>query len=215
MRPKQSQECTLSGSLSWSQDTPLQGFPLPSRSALSIFQTTVTPAEWRMSHTLECSRVWICRKHEGPKEDGNPAGVLRHVHAPTAGSSEPKLTVRRQTKGIGAFCSPLLATHFSTQRHWSFHFLVSTGLAVTNVISLATVFRGRRQDGKCIQDFARLRLPLPTHFCYRGDGRCGDGARRPGRRREQQVSPTDGHACGAPHRYMGTDLRRNRSHAWR
>ncbi|KAI0052084.1 MFS general substrate transporter [Auriscalpium vulgare] len=48
--------------------------------------------------------------------------------------------------GLGAFCAPLAATHFATQKHWSFHYLISLGLAVSNTALLSAVFRLRTQD---------------------------------------------------------------------
>jgi len=48
--------------------------------------------------------------------------------------------------GAGALSSPLLATQFAQMRHWSFHYLVSLGLALSNVIILTLTFRGRTLD---------------------------------------------------------------------
>lgn len=44
--------------------------------------------------------------------------------------------------------SPLIATQFSHIHHWSFHFLVSLGIAISNTIVLCVVFRFKSQDGK-------------------------------------------------------------------
>lgn len=49
--------------------------------------------------------------------------------------------------GIGAFAAPLAATYFSTAPHWTYHYIISLGIAVTNSIILAIVFKGRTQDG--------------------------------------------------------------------
>jgi fucose permease len=62
--------------------------------------------------------------------------------------SRPRMGVLHSIYGVGALCSPLLATHFATQKYWSFHYLVSTGLSVTNVVCLLTVFRLRRLNGE-------------------------------------------------------------------
>ncbi|KAI0918522.1 hypothetical protein AcW1_009604 [Taiwanofungus camphoratus] len=48
--------------------------------------------------------------------------------------------------GLGAFAAPLVATYFSTNRHWSFQYLISASIAVINTIILAAVFRFRNQD---------------------------------------------------------------------
>ncbi|KIY52502.1 hypothetical protein FISHEDRAFT_63830 [Fistulina hepatica ATCC 64428] len=47
---------------------------------------------------------------------------------------------------FGAFCFPFAATHFSASKHWSFHWIISTGHAFTNCLALLIVFRGERQD---------------------------------------------------------------------
>ena len=52
--------------------------------------------------------------------------------------------------GLGAFASPLVATQFAQLPRWSFHFLVSLGVAVSNTILLIVVFKLQRQDGTYI-----------------------------------------------------------------
>ena len=59
------------------------------------------------------------------------------------------------TPGIGAFTSPLVATQLVATRHWSFQFLITGCIAVTNIISLLAVFRLRTQDGSS-----------RTHVCF-------------------------------------------------
>lgn len=49
--------------------------------------------------------------------------------------------------GLGAFASPLVATQFAQMKHWSFHYLCSLGIAVSNVVCIALVFRLKDQDG--------------------------------------------------------------------
>ncbi len=49
--------------------------------------------------------------------------------------------------GAGAFASPLVATQFSTMEHWSFHYLVSLGLALINTAMLGFTFKWRDLDG--------------------------------------------------------------------
>lgn len=49
---------------------------------------------------------------------------------------------------MGAFCSPLVATQFSQARHWSFHYIISAGIAVSNTVILCAVFRFKRQEGE-------------------------------------------------------------------
>ena len=52
--------------------------------------------------------------------------------------------------GLGAFISPFIATQFAQIPRWSFHFLVSLGLAMTNATFLISVFKLKRQDGTYI-----------------------------------------------------------------
>lgn len=49
--------------------------------------------------------------------------------------------------GAGALASPLIATQFAQLDRWSFHFLVSLGIALSNTIALVLVFRLKTQDG--------------------------------------------------------------------
>ncbi|KAJ7753373.1 major facilitator superfamily domain-containing protein [Mycena maculata] len=59
---------------------------------------------------------------------------------------ETKMGLLHGAYGAGALASPLVATQFSQIRHWSFHYLVSLGLAISNSILLLVVFRLRTQD---------------------------------------------------------------------
>ena len=52
-----------------------------------------------------------------------------------------------QFSGAGALASPLVATQFTQMDWWSFHYLVSLGIAVTNTIALIAVFGFKSQDG--------------------------------------------------------------------
>lgn len=69
--------------------------------------------------------------------------------------------------GVGAFAAPLAATHFSEVYHWTWHFIISLGIALTNTLVLALVFRGRTQDGEsCPYSCTRSNILL-THFIIR------------------------------------------------
>ncbi|KDQ58464.1 hypothetical protein JAAARDRAFT_669074 [Jaapia argillacea MUCL 33604] len=57
-----------------------------------------------------------------------------------------KMCVLHACYGLGAFTAPLVATHFANTRHWSFHFLISVGIAISNTALLTAVFRFRTQD---------------------------------------------------------------------
>lgn len=67
-----------------------------------------------------------------------------------------KMGILHASYGIGAFSAPLMSAFFATQRRWSFHFLVSTGLSLLNLTSLLVVFRLRTQD----QIMAAAGIPL-------------------------------------------------------
>ncbi len=78
--------------------------------------------------------------------------------------------------GFGAFSSPFASTYFSTlsDRKWAFHFIISAGLAVINVLILTYVFRFRRQEGISIANSAFLILThsyAPTQIYYAMPGK--------------------------------------------
>ncbi|OCH87236.1 MFS general substrate transporter [Obba rivulosa] len=60
--------------------------------------------------------------------------------------SRTKYNLLHAHYGLGALVAPLVATQFAESPHWSFHYLISAGISVTNVILLYFVFRGRNQD---------------------------------------------------------------------
>ena len=55
--------------------------------------------------------------------------------------------------GLGAFAAPLVATQLAQSSHWSFHYLISAGIGITNVAVLAWVFKFKNQDGKSLRFF--------------------------------------------------------------
>ncbi|TFK31120.1 major facilitator superfamily domain-containing protein, partial [Crucibulum laeve] len=57
-----------------------------------------------------------------------------------------KLGIMHAAYGLGAFSSPFLATYFSAQPRWSFHYIVLAALAISNVVVLILAFRFRKQD---------------------------------------------------------------------
>ncbi|KAJ7269868.1 major facilitator superfamily domain-containing protein [Mycena rebaudengoi] len=66
--------------------------------------------------------------------------------ASLASNSETKMGLLHGAYGAGALAAPLVATQFSQLRHWSFHYLVSLGLAISNTVILTLVFRMKTQD---------------------------------------------------------------------
>ncbi|KDR80389.1 hypothetical protein GALMADRAFT_223273 [Galerina marginata CBS 339.88] len=63
---------------------------------------------------------------------------------------ESKMGVLHAAYGLGAFASPLVATQFAQHPRWSFHFLASLGIAVSNTIILIAVFKLKGQD-ECLE----------------------------------------------------------------
>ncbi|KAJ7158305.1 major facilitator superfamily domain-containing protein [Mycena crocata] len=59
---------------------------------------------------------------------------------------ETKMGLLHGAYGAGALASPLVATQFSQMRHWSYHYLVSLAVALTNALLLGFVFRLKTQD---------------------------------------------------------------------
>lgn len=59
-----------------------------------------------------------------------------------------KLGFLHASYGLGAFASPFAATQFAQLPHWSFHFLISLGIAISNTIILVAVFKLKTQDGE-------------------------------------------------------------------
>lgn len=57
-----------------------------------------------------------------------------------------KLCFLHGSYGFGAFAAPLAATQFAEMSHWSYHYFISLGIAVSNAVVLAAVFRLRTQD---------------------------------------------------------------------
>ncbi|KAF9456465.1 major facilitator superfamily domain-containing protein [Collybia nuda] len=57
-----------------------------------------------------------------------------------------KIGIFHATYGLGAFTSPFAATYFSGTKHWSFHYLISAIMAVSNTLALILVFRLKPMD---------------------------------------------------------------------
>jgi len=62
------------------------------------------------------------------------------------GNSGTRLGFLHAFYGLGAFASPLAATYFSNTKHWSFHFLISTGIALSNIVTLGLAFKLKRAE---------------------------------------------------------------------
>ncbi|KDR80388.1 hypothetical protein GALMADRAFT_1194926 [Galerina marginata CBS 339.88] len=57
-----------------------------------------------------------------------------------------KMGIVQACYGLGLFAAPLVSTQFAQQRRWSFHFLVSLGMAVINTTLQILVFRFKSLD---------------------------------------------------------------------
>ncbi|THH32803.1 hypothetical protein EUX98_g1405 [Antrodiella citrinella] len=60
-------------------------------------------------------------------------------------NSPTRMGIMHSVYGFGAFCAPLAATQFAQLDRWSFFFLVSLGITIPNIITLAAVFKFKRQ----------------------------------------------------------------------
>ncbi|OSC97784.1 MFS general substrate transporter [Trametes coccinea BRFM310] len=69
-----------------------------------------------------------------------------------------KMGILHAIYGAGALSSPLVATQFAQLSHWSFHYLVSLGIAISNVILLIAVFRFKNQE-TCLAEIGQT----PSH----------------------------------------------------
>ncbi|TEB30490.1 MFS general substrate transporter [Coprinellus micaceus] len=58
-------------------------------------------------------------------------------------SKATKMGFLHASYGLGAFTSPLVSTQFAQMNRWSFHYLISLGLVLSNTIIVACVFRFR------------------------------------------------------------------------
>ncbi|KAI0760315.1 MFS general substrate transporter [Fomes fomentarius] len=61
-------------------------------------------------------------------------------------NASAKMGILHAIYGAGALAAPLAATQFSQLTHWSFHYLVSLGISVSNTILLIVIFRFKDQD---------------------------------------------------------------------
>ncbi|KAJ7735781.1 MFS general substrate transporter [Mycena metata] len=74
-----------------------------------------------------------------------------------ARNPEAKMGYVQASYGAGIFAAPLVSTQFAQLKHWSFHYLVSLGLTLSNVLILAAVFRGKTQD-ECLAQLGQAEV---------------------------------------------------------
>ncbi|KAF9448128.1 MFS general substrate transporter [Macrolepiota fuliginosa MF-IS2] len=62
-------------------------------------------------------------------------------------NGDTKMGIFHAFYGLGALSSPFVATQFSQMpRHWAFYYLTTLGIAVSNTVVLATVFKSKTLD---------------------------------------------------------------------
>ncbi|KAJ3563562.1 hypothetical protein NP233_g8859 [Leucocoprinus birnbaumii] len=64
--------------------------------------------------------------------------------------AEAKMGVLHAAYGAGAFVAPLVATQFAQLQRWSFHYIVSLGIALSNTIVLCLIFGTKTQE-ECLR----------------------------------------------------------------
>lgn len=99
---------------------------------------------------------------------------------------------------FGAFCAPLVATQFSQLSRWSFHFLVSLGITIPNIITLAMVFNFKRQHGNVLLIELQKRTCSPRCRASYGDRTATIGSFRFSHEGYSQCLPTDDEAKSSP-----------------
>ena len=95
--------------------------------------------------------------------------------------------------GLGAFSAPLVSTHFSTARHWSYHYFSSLSIAVTSAVVAMVVFRFKTQNGKFLFNWLRRCFSELYFRVFTGDRTTARGGRG---YRTQRISSNFSSACG-------------------
>ena len=101
------------------------------------------------SNTTERSRQRFRRQLE-KQQRNEDVDVTRNLWCAAFSSPSPVFETTDETttfSGTGALVSPLSATHFATTPHWSFQYVVSAGIAVSNIAVLSSVFRLHTLEG--------------------------------------------------------------------
>ncbi|KAH9846506.1 MFS general substrate transporter [Lenzites betulinus] len=80
-------------------------------------------------------------------------------------NTSTKMGVLHAIYGVGAFAAPLVSTQFAEFHHWSFHYLISLGIALSNSVLLIAVLRFKDQD-TCLAEIGQA----PVHNDTEGSG---------------------------------------------
>ncbi|KAJ6497303.1 MFS general substrate transporter [Mycena sanguinolenta] len=81
-----------------------------------------------------------------PQANGYVASMKRN--------SETKMGFIQAAYGAGALLAPFVSTQFAQLPHWSFHYLISLGMATLNATFVALVFKGKNQD-ECLAEIGQ------------------------------------------------------------
>ena len=103
--------------------------------------------------TSGCGCKWIRGLLEGQHSD-KVRSLVRCLRYVSRYSDDHYVLPNESHPGVGAFTAPLVATQFAAQKEWSFHYLVSLGITMSNLIVLIAVFRFNDQD--CMWNLASL-----------------------------------------------------------
>lgn len=71
--------------------------------------------------------------------------------------------------GLGAFTAPLVATQFADRQRWSFHYLISLGIAILEVTALSAALRFKTQEGKNFFSFPYVLMTLNARVELRAE----------------------------------------------
>ncbi|THH32804.1 hypothetical protein EUX98_g1404 [Antrodiella citrinella] len=94
------------------------------------------------------------------------AGANAYV-ASLKDNASVKMGLLHAVYGVGALSAPLVSAQFAGLPRWSFHYLVSLGISVSNFVALIAVFRFKTQD-KCLTEIGQ-----PPVASTRGDNLYG------------------------------------------
>ncbi|KAF8664605.1 hypothetical protein AX16_000705 [Volvariella volvacea WC 439] len=83
-------------------------------------------------------------------------------------NAETKMGILHAAYGAGALAAPLVSTQFAQMDRWSFHYLISLGLALSDSVLLLAVFRLKSQD-ECLMEMGQVAGEKGTsqHNAYR------------------------------------------------
>ncbi|KAF7330093.1 MFS domain-containing protein [Mycena kentingensis (nom. inval.)] len=82
--------------------------------------------------------------------NGYVASIKRH--------GEERMGYTQAAYGAGLFAAPLVSTQFAHLPRWSFHYLVSLGITLSNIVVLAVLFRGKTQQ-ECLAQLGQTAAP--------------------------------------------------------